>query len=153
MEFSQTRLGEWRRCRQRYQWKYVDSIPTASSPGQKRGTAGHRALAFYYGNGQTPNAMSAGMRMALNELAGADLEGDRDLITKILQRYYKYAQVHDVGWKVVAVEKKFVGKIGPYSLQGYIDLLLEIEDEFVIVDHKFQKDGTVEGALLSTQLA
>ena len=150
MKVSQTRLAEWRRCRQRYDWHYVSKIAISPSPGQLRGRAGHAALAAYY-EGKT---VEQSIGLGLLELLPLGLEGtkDRQLMTAILQRYFQYAKAND-NWKVVAVEKELLGRVGRHELQGFVDLLVEIDGELVIIDHKFQRNGTVEGTLLSPQLA
>lgn len=154
MRLSFTRLADWRRCRQRYEWKYVQHIDAPSSPGQLRGKAGHSALAAYYGGMPAEQAILAGL-VELEEL-GREGSEDRQLMKAVLERYFRWAKLND-DWRVVAVEQELKGSIGGYDVIGYVDLLVRKlvggRPRLCIVDHKFQRNAAIEEAILSPQLA
>jgi hypothetical protein len=154
VRYSYTRLAEWRRCRQRYAWKYEERIPTESSPGQIRGKCGHEALAAWYSGKTEQQALGVGL--AELKALGHQAAPDRQLMEAVLKRYFAWAKRFD-NWEVVAVEEELTGEIGGHSMLGYVDLIVRLKNKknagLTIVDHKFQKNGTVEGALLSPQLS
>jgi RecB family exonuclease len=152
MRLSFTRLAEWRRCRQRYAWHYVDNIERPSAAAQIRGKAGHAALAAYYSGAPVDQAILAGL-VELEEI-GEGVGEERALMKAILARYFQYAKVVD-NWTVVAVEQELKGNIGGYEMIGYVDLIVRKHGstKLSIVDHKFQRDASIEDVLLSPQLA
>lgn len=149
IKYSQTRVGTWRRCRQRYSWKYVDHLPETASDGQKRGRAGHKALERWYSGWAAKIATSAGLAELL------DLPKDVERMRTVLERYYRWATLMDSrDWnKVVGTEVELEGEIDGHRVMGIADLIVETNTGLAIVDHKFSANGTLEGALQSPQLS
>jgi RecB family exonuclease len=148
--FSHTRLGTWQRCRQRYEWKYIDRLPETASDGQKRGRAGHKALELWYSGQREHEAATV---MGLAELDGLPKEAERMRI--ILERYFKWASLMDsASWdKVLGTEVELKGEIDGHEFIGYADLIVQTKTGIAIVDHKFSASTGTEGALQSPQLS
>lgn len=150
IRFSQTRVGTWRRCRQRYEWKYVDRIPETASDGQKRGRCGHKALELWYRGVEDSACIMAGL------LEIADQPKDVERMRTILTRYFKWASLMDAQeWsEVLGTEVELTGEIDGQQVMGIADLIVRHKTGgLAIVDHKFSANGTLEGALQSPQLS
>lgn len=150
IEFSQSRVGTWRRCRQRYDWKYVQHLPERASEGQYRGRCGHKALEQWYIGTEPAAAVAAG----LMELGPGQVK-DVERMRAILTRYFKWAALMDEhDWQeVIGTEVSLHGEIDGHKIMGIADLIVRTKTGIAIVDHKFSANGTLEGALQSPQLS
>ena len=150
MKLSHTRLHRWRRCRQQYAWYYLQKLPSEPSAGQLRGRAGHSALGAWYHGASDQQAIAMGMVDL--QVLGAEGNKDRELMVKILQRYFAWARKFD-DWQVLHTEHELQGKIGDHELTSFVDMIVRRKGKIVVVDHKFQRDKLVEGLLTAPQLS
>lgn len=156
---SHSMLATFRRCPYKFRLSYLDDYQTSSSLGLHRGSAGHAAMEYYYDDREnvTEQAM---VEYAWEHYAGRvnadhDLQMDPsefDLLEAALRRYYPWAQANDK-FKVLETEKHFEIELGPYTLQGYIDGVVEEAGQVWILEHKFLKQVSTKHLPLDPQVS
>jgi len=133
---SNSSLSSYRDCNKLYYWQYIEQIKKDSvSSAISLGIAGHKLLESHY-RGQLSGYKQSD---SIEETkASALVEG------------YKSHYKND-GWKVIESEKIFnMDLVNPstqrsakkVSLEGKVDLVVEINGQKWLVDHKFK--GTVQ---------
>lgn len=138
---SYTKMAEFRRCLQRYAWKYKDGYYPKSSIGQMRGTAGHAALAEWHQRYVARLAMDAAWEKWYSEGYG---EGkDWNELQDALTRYFEWSLANDT-MKLVVAEQKFEIDFdfpdgAKATLVGYIDGIVEDKGRRWLLENKFYK--------------
>jgi hypothetical protein len=135
----------WRRCRYKYKLQYVDNYAPFSGPGQNRGSAGHAALATWYGNGCTEEADELAMKSAAEVYnqyeinTGDDCSDYWELTELIIRRYFDWARMHESIEEIISLEQKFEVEIGGQRVIGYIDGVVRVGESLWLMEHKFNK--------------
>jgi hypothetical protein len=162
--------SEFVRCRQAWDWAYVQRIkPATASPPLRFGTLVHRSLEPYYKKGRKrgPHPATTFAKLYTAELIEAEAFGFKDedgvwndaatLGETMLNGYVDHYGADDA-WRVIATEFPFqVPVLHPrtgelwFIYTGVIDLVAEnLETKFVgLVDHKTTKEGPTKVAYLS----
>jgi hypothetical protein len=140
-----TERQQFRRCRRMWHYAHVEKLLPVQQESDARtvGTVGHASLAAYY----THVNESRADRIALAKEEyhqRADLlnEDQQALLSQLLPRYFDWASIEDIGWKVLAVEQPFCARPegSDHYVRGTVDLLIEIPGQGVyIIDHKFYR--------------
>lgn len=136
---SHSKLAEWRRCRQRFHWHYIDKIFPPSSVGQARGTAGHVALASWHVDYQEERALKNAW---LSWTSQGYREGeDWDILETSLGRYFEWSRENDT-FIIVKSEQKFVIEFEyPANIKftGFIDGVVTEDNQTWLLENKFYK--------------
>lgn len=142
---SNTRVGNFQRCAQRYVWSYLDKVEVDKTAGLRRGEALHAALESFYRGELAGTLLSTRIDQALTaawnnfEPTGEDMLEDWELMQRILLRYFREVALQDQ-WVVREVELTWNTPTDyPFSLTGRIDLMVQAGGRNFIVDHKFNK--------------
>jgi hypothetical protein len=121
----------WRRCNRAFGWRYLEGLRDPPKPGQRLGTAYHRALESYL----------LGRLRSSDELRRADFAEIDDEQWRTLRRIVKAvlasgAYPEPRAGVVVAIERglSFVGALA--SWRGYADALLRPAAILEVHDHK-----------------
>lgn len=148
---SNSEVMAWLTCQRKYYYAFdLDLEPKGSDTGLmygtalNRGTIVHEALANYYSvlADTQPNknyllAEGAAMSYLTSMM---DKVYDETFIMEIMQlvrRYFEYAKRIQDNWKILAVEEKYEIPVNvDYTFTMRLDLLVNINGEIVIVDHK-----------------
>ena len=156
-------MSTWRRCRARYNWSYIENYSPGSGLGQTRGTVGHAALAFWYGNRdvyETPEDLDeATMKLAADMYTKAEinmdqsLEEDWQLMQVILPRYFDWARANDNFRKIISLEQKFEFTVEGIPVIGYIDGVVQVGDSIWLLEHKFNKQVSMNHIDLDPQMS
>jgi hypothetical protein len=116
--YSHTALKTFQRCAKRWSYRYIDRLePKEKSLAMQRGIELHDLFAAHY----------EGARI----FAGHPAE---DL--GLLDRYRRKWDGEDANWTILHVEEEFEMRVGPYTVGFKPDLVIEINGEVWIVDHK-----------------
>jgi hypothetical protein len=135
---SHSKMGDFRRCRQRYHWKYISHYYPKSAMGQSRGTAGHAALAVWHSDYDPQKAMNAAWEKW--SLDGYKQDEDWQLLEDALNRYFVWSKANDT-FKMVEPEYKFeIEYEDPLiTFVGYIDGIVEEQGKLWLLENKFWK--------------
>lgn len=118
-------------------------IVTPSGLGQRRGTAGHAALAFYYSNERDiPGALAEAKRSYFSDEKVDDNVADFEILVGCLGRYFDFAENND-RFNVKEVEWKFELDIEGHPFKGFIDAIVEEKGQIWLMEHKFHKRVSV----------
>ena len=156
---SNTRIGNFQRCAQRYIWAYLDKVEIPKSPGLRRGEAQHAAVEPFYrdqlaGMDSTPRidrALSAAWEIF--QPVGEDMLKDWELMQRILLRYFREVAPNDQ-WRVREVEVTWnTPPDSALDLTGRIDLIVEAGGKRFIVDHKFNKQVSTQHLAVDPQVS
>jgi hypothetical protein len=146
---SHTKMSDFRRCLQRFHWKYIDKYYPPSGIGQIRGTAGHAALADWHVNYDAQASMDKAWGV-WNESYALPANEEWDLLYKALLRYYAWSKPRDEKvLKLLHAEQEFeiefdispyVGEnTEPFLFTGFIDGIVMENDQVWLLEHKFYK--------------
>lgn len=162
-KFSHSSMSTWRRCRVRYKWSYIDNLTTPSGIGQVRGTIGHSALGFWYSNRSNYPSFEeldeATMRHASDLLTVEEtnrqqsLEKEWELLSVILPRYFDWARANDNFSEILGIEQKFEIQIGDFTVLGFIDGVVKINNSIWLLEHKFNKQVSTNHIDLDPQMS
>jgi PD-(D/E)XK nuclease superfamily len=139
---SHSKMAAFRRCLQRYQWNYVDKYFSPPGEGQMRGLVGHAALAVWHSTYDAEQALAAAQREY--ELQVGVLNDDWVTMELTLTRYFDWSRQNDT-FKVVSSEQEFNIAFEfddaeqNFTLNGYIDGLVEEKGTMWILENKFYK--------------
>ncbi len=160
---SYSKIGRFKRCRQKYWWHDVERIRPKQRPAPPRmGTMAHEGVAAFL-KGEDWKAAIADCFQ--KEIKGMPLEaidyGEADLVTEVLDRWIKqFRYFRSPDEKLFrAPEAKFEviiptpnGTSTHTTLIGYWDLVINIPGEGLwIVDHKFTT-GSLDGIFQNLEL-
>src|SRR3989304_6101298 len=157
---SHTIRASYRRCRYQFYLNYVENYAPLPSAGLLRGSAGHKALAYYYTKGErtdTAGALDVAWKYyeaesTLENLG--DLMADYELLKGSLERYFDFAKNNDNFENVEAIEKEFNIDIGHgLVLKGYIDGIVTIKGMTWLLEHKFLKRVETKALDLDQQIS
>jgi hypothetical protein len=119
-KYSHSALKVFQRCQKKWSYIYIDKIvPKEVAKYFERGSNLHEHLAIFYSDtyeGPIPDL------------------SDRD--AELLTRYFKKWGKEDEKWKVLSVEEDYEFEVGGFQVVFKPDLVVEINDEAWIVDHK-----------------
>lgn len=161
---SHSQMETWDRCTFKWHISYeLGYAPLERFRGMELGSMLHELLALWYDNTDKALAESlidqkinAWCEEFMNDSFGIQSVATA---TWLIKKYiHEYALESDRLWEVVDVEKHFsilltTPKGRLYILQGYIDLVLRIEGEVWVVDHKSgQKFWTPNEVLMDSQM-
>lgn len=159
MRLSFTQLSTWRRCRQRYDWWFVQKLRSSSSKGHLRGDAGHAALEKWYRGATVETALRRGYRALL---VRAGREGRLQLaasiwagLEPILRRYFAWEQSTGCPWRQQAIATEFAldyPLFAGHRIVGFIDVVLKTPDGVWLVEHKFNQNAQTAHLALDSQL-
>lgn len=162
---SHSQIGTWNRCSMKWHIGYNLGWTSKVQPAYfDRGHMIHEGLETYYN--RFKDGKPLGDASFLPDLIGQWMQSDKDLsmisaVGKLLERYIKeYSPVEDRLLKVLDVEKHVLADlITPkgrhYKLQGYLDLIVEVNGKVWIVDHKSSGSArfkTEQQVLMDAQL-
>jgi len=117
--YSHSALKVAQRCLRQWSYKYVERLDPAERPKYlKRGSDLHELLAGLY----------EGYAEVFNDATDENVE--------LLRRYAAKWAEEDDDWEVLHVEEEMEMDIGPYKLVFICDLIVRINGEVWIVDHK-----------------
>jgi len=119
-KYSHSAFKTFQRCAKKWSYIYIDKIVPKESPVYlTRGINLHEHLAVLYDH----DYMGAGRELT-----------DED--TALLMRYHDKWHAEDVGWKVISVEEDYEFEVAGFPVVFKPDLVVEINGEVWIVDHK-----------------
>ena len=119
--YSHGALKTFQRCAKKWSYRYIDKIePKEKKVAMQRGSDIHEMLANYYDDG-------AGRFDAL--FLGIE---NYDLINRYARKY----EAEDEAWTILHIEEEFTFTVGPFEVIFIPDLVIEINGEVWIVDHK-----------------
>ena len=114
--YSHSALKTAQRCLKQWSYKYIDRLePVVGKPHLEKGSELHALLEQYY----------RGL-----EFADYKSEEDVEIIQRYLDHYYKDS------WEIIAVEHEYEMTLGGFTLVFIPDLVVRINGEVWIVDHK-----------------
>lgn len=133
---SYSEVDSLTQCEQKHHYAHVDKITTAgSSQGLSRGNAGHKFFETFFKELLKGKSTEEAKMEAITEVA-SDLNTPLSLCIEWVDKVWP-----TLGWKIVAVEIEVRIAISPtlvYPMKA--DLIVEIDGELVLVDHKFLYD-------------
>jgi len=150
LTISYSQVSQWHRCKKSWEYAYKEGLRSKTSPDYLRlGSYVHLLLEIYYNHmrydfppDQTRELLA---NFAMEKLT-VDLPVDQlGVVSSALRLVLRYiddvAPLFDAGARVLGVEYHFVKELTTpkgrkFFLQGYIDLILEIEGRIWIIDHK-----------------
>lgn len=138
---SYSKMGQFRRCLQAYDWKYIQKYFPPSGIGQARGTCGHAALAVWHVHYDPQEAMQTAWE-TWNENGYLEANADWLLLEEALNRYFTFSKEHDRFTMLVSEQKfdiEYELPTGPVIFTGYIDGIIEDTDGQWLMEHKFLK--------------
>lgn len=152
--FSHSSLATWRRCRYKFYLGYKERLVGPPSIGQARGTAGHRALAYWYKNNKEDEPA---LQLAFDTFHG-ELLGDYDysefeILEDALVRYFNWGRERDK-WVFLEEEKEFdIPLSESTNLVGFIDGIVEMPNGIWILENKFNKQVSTRHLDLDPQVS
>lgn len=140
---SHSSLACWRRCKMKFHLQHRLGVVTPSGLGQRRGTAGHTALAYYYQHERDVDGALAEAKKSYfaDEKVDSNIE-DFGILIECLYRYFDYAENND-RFNVKEVEWKFELDIEGHPFVGFIDAIVEEKGQIWLMEHKFHKKVSV----------
>ena len=123
-KYSHSALKVWQRCQRKWKYRYIDRLePVEVHPAIERGKNLHDGLEMYH--------------TFDTKFAQWMLDADPDDVDILVRYAEKYEDEDD--WKVLHAEEDLEVQVGPYTVVFKPDLIIEINDEVWIVDHKTTK--------------
>lgn len=152
--FSHSMLSTYRRCKYRFHLTYREAYIAPSSPGQFRGSAGHKALEVYYsGDRNMQIAVQAAWDHWFEKLGDIPPDEDWAMLESALYRYGEWAVKNDK-FEVQQTEFHFdIPLTDRYNLQGYIDGVVKIGKGIWLLEHKFNKRVSTKHLDLDPQVS
>ena len=142
--YSHTRLSTFRQCIQKYTWQYIEKLPTSTSVGQLRGTAGHAGLAEWYRTEKNnQQAMDKAWATWLEEGGELHTQEDWEVLERALNRYFAWCDGDQ--FEFIEEERFFnlvfePSELERYQLIGYIDGVIRLPgDQLWLLENKFLK--------------
>lgn len=142
--WSFSKVNSYEICPRMFQLSYLKKVEKESNAFSEYGSFCHSLLERYY-NGE----------LEFFELSDAyEDEYDRNVVTPFPPcqyadlaityyeqglAYFDHFEGNTSNVQIIAVEEKACYTIGGYDFIGYIDLLIEKDGEYIIVDHKSKK--------------
>lgn len=118
--YSHNAIKTFQRCAKKWEYSYIDKIiPKEPSIAMERGHTLHGLLELQYQSPPFP-------------LPVGTSQEDTDL----LRRYFAKWGAEDDNWTILHIEEEFTFTVGVYSVKFIPDLVIEINGEVWIVDHK-----------------
>jgi hypothetical protein len=147
---SYSQIAAWQRCHKAWYWGYVEQVTSKSSPDYLQlGSYLHALLEIGYVHLQygfnTDDVAEIVRDFGVSRLSTLMPVKDLGILTRAVRLANKYFTVMqpimDEGARILGVERHFKIRLytpqgRPFFLQGYIDLVLEIEGRIWIIDHK-----------------
>ena len=135
---SYSEVDSFTQCQQKHHYAHVDKLTSAThSVGLSRGTAGHLFFETFF-KALLKGATTEDAKMeAISTVAG--LSNSMDIMALCIEWVDKIWPT--LGWKIVAVEievRLAISETLVYPCK--VDLVVEINGELVLVDHKFLYD-------------
>jgi hypothetical protein len=116
--YSHTALKIAQRCLRKWKYRYVDRLELAEDrPHLERGKRLHDGFEALYTGGELPEGLT------LDD-------------TEILLRYRDRYELEDAEWEIISAEEEYEMSVGLYTLVFKPDLVVRINGEVWIVDHK-----------------
>lgn len=123
-----SRIKEFQTCPHKYMRRYEEGVaPATSSPALTFGTAIHEGLGAHYGGGDMRQAYLASI---------PDDHPDKLYGLTMLDAYVKRWAGEDEDWRVLAIEEPWSCTLGPHTIMGRPDLVIERADGIYHVQHK-----------------
>jgi len=156
-KISYTKLSTFRRCLQKYRWKYVEHYYPRSSIGQARGSAGHAALAEWHKNYDEQKSLDTAWQKWSDD--GFEQNEEWQLLENALTRYFPWSKTHDK-FRIIRSEYKFEieyelmhqQKLFPILFEGYIDGVVKENDQIWLLENKFNKRISTKNLELDAQV-
>jgi hypothetical protein len=168
---SATELQSYRVCRRRWQYDRDQICPAKTIPTALwTGSACHKALERYYGNNRTPEDLMGGFKQGVDEQIAdlidaqgfcreavmTDVDANYGYFVDLLMAYEAYdKEVTQPPWEILETERRYHLDLGPDLpvLTGQIDLLVRINGQLFLVDHKVYSRAPDKRSLhLDTQI-
>ena len=145
IKFSHTSLSTWRRCRYKFFLQYVEKLKSPPSMGMLRGSAGHKALAYWYQNQKDDEkALEIAYDIYTDELGAEVPLNEWETTETCLRRYFAFAA--EDSWKFIAEEQFFDVSVKfeefrkqSIHLIGYIDGVVDTGEGVYLLENKFLK--------------
>lgn len=139
MNHSHSSLACWRRCKMKFHLQHRLGVVSPSGLGQRRGTAGHAALAYYYTHERDiVGSIEEAKRSYFHDEKVDDNIADFEILVGCLERYFEYAENND-RFNVKEVEWRFELHIEGHPFVGFIDAIVEEKGQIWLMEHKFNK--------------
>lgn len=139
---SYSKLSQFRRCLQAYDWKYLQKFYPPSGIGQVRGTCGHAAMQVWHVNYDPQEAIQAAWD-TWNANGYMEATPDWQMLEDALNRYFPYSKEHDT-FKMIASEQEFnidyqLADGTTVTFNGFIDGIIQDGSQQWLMEHKFLK--------------
>lgn len=143
--FSHTLLATWRRCRQKFAWKYVEGLEGKAGLGLIKGSAGHAALAEWHREYDVNSARDTAFKVYNAELlkngmgmGEPEYKAWQDLEEALL-RYFEFSEQTDT-FNLVKAELEFNISVMGENFKGFIDAIIQdVNGGIWVMEHKFHK--------------
>lgn len=135
---SYSEVDSFNQCQQKHHYAHEDKLTSAThSVGLSRGTAGHLFMETFFKALLAGNAAEDAKTDAIN--AVVSMNSSMDIMALCIEWVDKVWPT--LGWKIVAVEIEVRLSVSPTLVYPCkVDLVVEIDGELVLVDHKFLYD-------------
>ena len=151
--FSVSQFNTYNRCPRIYRYSYVFRIPTPAKPYFDFGSTIHKVCEELTKDIMDGKEVSIELALRYldaywkNEGYSSETEEQqaKEESKQILQTFLD--EQSQMKSKIVALEKKFIIKIGDYSVLGYIDRIDQDGDDYIIFDYKTAKEVTSKNKL------
>jgi hypothetical protein len=119
--YSHTALKMSQRCLKQWSYRYIDRLESVEDkPYLVKGNTLHYYLENHY--------------------KGLVTIGWHDEEAEIINRYVKHWEREDESWEIISVEEEYMMEVGGYDVVFKPDLIVRINGEVWIVDHKTTKN-------------
>jgi len=151
--FSVSQFNTYNRCPRIYRYSYVFRLPTPAKPYFDFGSTIHKVCEELTKDIMDGEEVSIELALQYleaywkNEGYSSETEEQqaKEESKHILQTFLD--EQSKMKTKIVALEKKFIIKIGDYNVLGYIDRIDQDGDDYIIFDYKTAKEVTSKNKL------
>lgn len=159
IKFSHTSMSCYRRCRYRFFLQYVEKLKSPPSLGMLRGSAGHKALAYWYTNQKDDEgALEIAYDVYTKELGAEIPQEEWETTETVLRRYFGFAADDD--WKFLAEEQFFDFSVEFEEFRkqsihfiGYIDGVIDTGNGIYLLENKFLKRVPSKVSMMDAQVS
>ena len=142
---SYNQAGAWSRCQYKWKLSYIDKwVPKGKSPGLALGGMVDEMLNLHYSGGSWLEIME--LAKTFFDRPGADVTLISRAIALMDKYVHDWARVKDTKWKILEVQKYIdvpfeTPEGNVFMLEGYLDLLIEINSKIWLVETKTYGGG------------
>lgn len=149
VNFTTSMVSCFKQCRKKYYFEYIEQIKPIKTPAAlKRGTLYHLGLEMLLAGAKLPTIKDALIQREIANSEELGIEFDpipAGLAYLMVEAFYRESGYKN--WKIHAIEKKFEVSTGyAKRLVGKIDVLIENDGYFFLIEHKSTTRWDVDGA-------